>query len=145
MGHGGGIDGFSTDIARYPDDHICIIVLSNFEHASRILPQGLAAIVFGEEYELPHVEITVNPEIFDEYIGRYGSERDDVHTFTKENNKLFLQPPRGTKERLFPESETTFFSRIVDAQFSFIKDKKGKVIKVILHQHGEDFDLEKVG
>jgi len=29
--HGGGVNGFATSIQRYPQENVCIIVLSNFE------------------------------------------------------------------------------------------------------------------
>ena len=54
IAHRGGIDGFSTHIGRFPDDKICIIILSNFKHApSSRISKKIAAILFGEKYELP--------------------------------------------------------------------------------------------
>jgi hypothetical protein len=38
---------------------------------------------------------------------------------------------------LFPESETKFFLKVVDAQVSFVKDDQGAVTHLILHQGGE--------
>ena len=29
--HGGGVEGFSSSIQRYPDDRVCIVILSNFD------------------------------------------------------------------------------------------------------------------
>lgn len=54
IGHGGGINGFSTMIDRYPDDKVAVIVLSNVE-GSAVSPasRDMAAIVFGEKYEMP--------------------------------------------------------------------------------------------
>lgn len=50
VSHSGGIEGFVTEIDRYPDDGVVIIVLSNLE---RTLPDtialGIAKMVFGEE------------------------------------------------------------------------------------------------
>lgn len=50
IGHGGGINGFSTMIERYPDDKVCVIVLSNME-GSVVGPAAreLAAIVYGQK------------------------------------------------------------------------------------------------
>lgn len=50
IGHGGGIHGFSTSIIRYPDDKVCVIVLSNFIPSSADKIAGdLAGIVLGIE------------------------------------------------------------------------------------------------
>jgi CubicO group peptidase (beta-lactamase class C family) len=52
--HGGGINGFVTDILRYPDQKVCVVVLCNVTplNTGRIA-QDLAAIAFGDPYELP--------------------------------------------------------------------------------------------
>ncbi len=63
--HGGGIEGFNTVIARYPNERVCVIALSNLNSgALDQIGDDLAAIVFGEPYELPRArkEISVNPE-----------------------------------------------------------------------------------
>ncbi len=54
LSHGGGINGFNTTINRYPDDDACVIVLSNVNSpAIGKIGQTLAAIAFGEKYDLP--------------------------------------------------------------------------------------------
>jgi CubicO group peptidase (beta-lactamase class C family) len=54
ISHGGGINGFSTFISRYPDDHVTVIVLGNLESvATGPIAKALSAILFGEKYELP--------------------------------------------------------------------------------------------
>ena len=54
VGHGGGIEGFSTTIRRFPNDDLCIILLSNvrtFQIVQKI-SQDLAAIVLGEKKKI---------------------------------------------------------------------------------------------
>lgn len=48
IGHGGGIHGFSTSILRYPDDKVCVVVLSNVIPA-RVdrISRDLAGIALG--------------------------------------------------------------------------------------------------
>jgi CubicO group peptidase (beta-lactamase class C family) len=54
IGHGGGIFGFVTYIARFPDDDAFVVVLANVVNTN---PQGmardLAGTLFGEKVELP--------------------------------------------------------------------------------------------
>ena len=46
--HGGGVSGFNTFLLRFPEDEVCIIVLSNVNPAPvRPIAQKLAAVVFG--------------------------------------------------------------------------------------------------
>ena len=54
ISHGGGINGFLTYILRVPDKKLCVVVLCNVTPAnSEKVAQDLAAIVLGEEYEVP--------------------------------------------------------------------------------------------
>ena len=51
ISHGGGIYGFATQLSRYPDDRVTVVVLSNVQGASASAVSGnLSAIVFGEPY-----------------------------------------------------------------------------------------------
>jgi hypothetical protein len=45
---------------------------------------------------------------------------------------------------IFPESETDFFFKVVDAQINFIKDKQGAASGLVLHQNGIDQDAKKL-
>jgi CubicO group peptidase (beta-lactamase class C family) len=65
ISHGGGIYGFATQIARYPDDRVTVIVLSNVEGASSgMVANNLASIVFGDPVTLPkrHVAVAIPPK-----------------------------------------------------------------------------------
>ena len=59
ISHGGGINGFNTELTRFPEDRVTIVVLRNADYGmpapGRII-QSLAAIVFGETYQLPSQE-----------------------------------------------------------------------------------------
>ena len=41
---------------------------------------------------------------------------------------------------IYPESETMFFLKVVDAQLEFRKDTKGAVTGVVMHQGGRHHD-----
>lgn len=155
--HSGEMEGFTSDIKRYPDDKVCIIVLSNCDYLHVLQPnvtkitKGLAAIIFGEKYELPQKRIAVNPEIYDQYVGKYRFKEDFFLTVTKENNKLITQVTGQEKLEVYPESETEFFNNVmIDGKISFIKDERGAVTKLILHQisrqapDGKDMVAEKI-
>lgn len=72
--HGGGIQGFVTHLAYYPDDKITVAVLSNvMGTAPPGLAVKLAAVARGEKALLPdeRKEITVPAEILSQYVGTY--------------------------------------------------------------------------
>jgi CubicO group peptidase (beta-lactamase class C family) len=140
-GHGGGINGFATDIVRYPDDKVCVVVLANELPASPgKVARDLARITFGESVALPKERIVaqVAPEVLDAYIGRYELGPKFVMTITREGDHLMAQPTNQAKLAFFPESETDFFAKVADAQIGFVKDDAGKVTHMVANQGGRE-------
>jgi CubicO group peptidase (beta-lactamase class C family) len=154
LNHGGGIDGFNTIIVRFLNDDTCIIALSNTVPATLgPMSQKLAALLFGEKYELPQdevaaaaarKEIKVDPKIFDAYVGDYQLAPNFIMTVTREGDKLMVQATGQGKSEIFPESETKFFSKVVNAQLVFNKDDKGVVEKLTLYQNGNEVPGKKI-
>jgi CubicO group peptidase (beta-lactamase class C family) len=147
ISHGGGINGFVTFIARYPDDKTFVVVLSNVESApSNRIARDLTAMVFGEPYEIPkeRVAIKLDPKTYDAYVGQYELAPTVTVTVTKEDDRLMVQLTGQPKVEVFPESETKFFLRVVDAQITFVKDDKGQVTHLVLHQGGQDRQAKKI-
>ncbi|MBO0722435.1 MAG: serine hydrolase [Blastocatellia bacterium] len=140
VSHGGGINGFSTFLARFPEEKVTIVVLRNADYGSNNnkISEDLAAIVFGEKIEVPHerVAIKIDPKILDAYVGQYELNPNFIITMTREGDRLMTQATGQPKFELFPESETKFFLKVVDAQVTFVKDDKGVVTHLILHQGG---------
>jgi hypothetical protein len=48
------------------------------------------------------------------------------------------QATNEPKFPLFPESDAKFFLKVVDAQLEFLKNDKGDVTSLVLHQGGRD-------
>lgn len=51
--HPGSINGFTSEILRFPDEHVTVIVLANLEDAHIVGPD-LAAMVLGDPFSLPN-------------------------------------------------------------------------------------------
>jgi CubicO group peptidase (beta-lactamase class C family) len=142
VAHGGGINGFSTILARFPEEKVTVVVLRNADYGTPNpgrVSQDLAAILFGEKYEIPRerVAIKIDPKILDAYVGQYELRPDFIITMTREGDSLMTQATGQPKFELFPESETKFFLKVVEAQVTFVKDEKGVVTHLILHQGGD--------
>ncbi len=147
ISHGGGINGFVTHIACFPQDDACIVILCNLT-ASRTgqIYRDLAAILFGEQYELPKEKkvAKIDPALYDAYVGSYELEGGRSIRVYKEGNRILAEfEDQGTAE-LLPESETRFFIREADVGISFIKDDTGKVTRLIIHQTGEETPAKKL-
>lgn len=147
IGHGGGINGFVTAIDRFPDDQACVIVLCN---ATRNNPgtivRDLAAILFGESYELPRKreEIAVAEDVLRRYAGRYQLAPDTVLVLEVDQGRLLGAPEGQAKVRLRADSTTTFFIEEIDARVEFVKDEQGKVTHLLLRQGERERKAERV-
>ena len=141
IAHDGGIEGFNTSLAYYPDDKLVVAVLANLNgQAPGQLTGKLAQVVHGEKVVLAaeHKEITLPPEVLKQYVGTYELTPAFSIAVTLEGDRLMTQATNQQKLPVFPESETMFFLRVVDAQIEFVKDDKGQVASLILHQNGRD-------
>jgi CubicO group peptidase (beta-lactamase class C family) len=141
VSHGGGINGFNTYLTRFPAEKITIIALrnSNFGVSPDKVCADFAAILFGEKYEIPGTQVVakVDPKIYDAYVGEYQLAPNFILTVTREGDRLMTQATGQGKIEIFPESETKFFPKVMEAKITFVKDESGKVTHLILQQGGE--------
>lgn len=138
IGHGGGIFGFVTYIARFPDDDAFVVVLSNSVAGnSQGVASALAGTLFGEKVDLPGEKkaISLDSKILDRYAGVYQVGPMTV-TVTNEDGHLMVQPKGQAKLEAFASSETDFFLKPVDAAFTFVLGEDGKAKEIQLKQGG---------
>ena len=147
MDHGGGIEGFNTFLAYFPDEKLTLVVLANLNgQAPQDIANRLAAVVHGEKVELPseRKEITVAPKILEQYVGTYQMAPKIEMKITLEGGQLVTQLSGQGKVPLFAESETKFFPKVVDAEIEFGRDEKGDVAWLVLHQNGRDMKAPRI-
>ncbi len=83
-------------------------------------------------------EIEVEAGILQRYVGVYEIQPGFDLTVTVEGDKLFSQATGQQKFQIFPESETKFFLKVVDAQLEFMENEKGEFDSFILYQGGQE-------
>ena len=80
----------------------------------------------------------------DSYVGQY-QLGDVVLTVEKsEDSVLWIRVGNQPAYSIYPKSETKFFYTVADRQMSFVKDKQGKTVQLILHQVVTDQVAKKV-
>jgi len=139
--HGGGIEGFNTTLAYYPDDKLAVIVLGNLNgSAPQEIASKLGAVAHGEKVVMPSErnEVPIDPKVFNGYVGRYELAPNFILTVTREDDHLFTQATGQPKLQIFPESDRDYFLKVVDAQITFVTDSNGRATELILHQGGMD-------
>lgn len=142
VSHGGGINGFNTYLARFPEEKVTVVVLRNVDGGAPgpgKISADLAAILFGEKYEMPQAQTLtkVDPKLYDAYVGEYQLAPTFIIAVRRDGDRLMAQATGQPAFEIFPESETKFFLKVVEAKITFVKDASGKVTHLILHQGGD--------
>jgi len=99
----------------------------------------------GINYTLPvqRIEIKLDTKKLEELVGQYELNPDFIITISLDKDQLYLQATGQQKLEIFPESETEFFLKVVDAQIIFQK-KDGNVTGLILYQANQEMPAKKI-
>ena len=87
--------------------------------------------------------VKLDPKVLDGYVGEYELAPGAVLTIRKEGDRLMARLTGQSFLEIFPESETKFFYKAVDAQITFVKDAQGRISELVLHQSGRDLRAKK--
>jgi CubicO group peptidase (beta-lactamase class C family) len=138
--HGGGIEGFNTHLAYYPDTQTTVVALSNVNGvAPSEIVSKLGGLMHGEAAVLTHErkEISVPREVLARYVGTYALSPQLNVMVTLDGDQLLTQVSGQQRIPTFAESRTRFFVKVVDAQWEFV-ETGGKVTHVVLYQGGRE-------
>lgn len=145
IGHGGGIDGFITNIDRYPEDKTLIVFLSNQADSDIPALRGIVDLAFGREVQMPkeRKEIQLDSSLLDEYVGNYEIVPTFVLSITRDGNQLITQATGQGPLPVFAEAKDALFAKAIDAQLTFEREE-GKIVRLILHQGGRKTPAKRV-
>jgi len=145
--HNGGTGGYRTFIGFDQKRRAGVVVLTNTGNGA----DDIGFHLLESKYELAKFEppkartaISLDPKISAAYVGEYELGPGFIISVSQQDDRFFAQATGQPKFELFPESETEFFLKVTDAQVTFVKDDKGVVTKLILHQGGANQDAKKV-
>jgi CubicO group peptidase (beta-lactamase class C family) len=148
IAHGGGLHGFLSQLARFPDNDMTVIVLGNSSPPTPGVSPASLALAVAEIYLWEEMDaresIAVNADtdaaVYSDYVGRYQYPQGAVMTVTLEGDSLFAQLPGEPQFEIFPKSDTEFFWKAVDAQVTFVRDEQGAVSHAVHKQGGREFE-----
>lgn len=147
VGHGGGIHGYITTIARIPVDDVCVIVLSNASDESvDKIGKDILNVLYNKPYDIPkeRTAITLPDEKLNEYTGEY-EIRPGLNVAMSVKDGLLIAVPTGqTPKELYAEKEDFFFEKTEDVQVSFTRNEKKEVDGFVLHQGGREMKCKKI-
>ncbi len=88
ISHGGGINGFLSQLSWYPDDDLIVAVLSNSTSAEpAALEARIARAVLGVP-EPDHAEVTLEPDELKRYAGSYDFGRNPITVVARDGRLL---------------------------------------------------------
>ncbi|HEX6717052.1 MAG TPA: serine hydrolase [Pyrinomonadaceae bacterium] len=139
--------GYKSYLVGYINSGQGAVVMTNSENGAQLVLEILRSIA--AEYQWPDYHpkeraiAKIDSAIYDAYVGEYEVAPGLILSVTKEGDKLFSQSPGQPRSEMLPESETIFFLRSIDAQFTFVREE-GRVVSVVIHRGSRDFQARKI-
>ena len=125
-----------------------VVVLSNAATTAGIDDIGLHVLdarfpVLQVQAPTTHTQITVDPALFDRYVGGYTVAPNFILTVTRDGDRLFMQATGQPRFELFAEGEKAYFLKAVDAQVTFETNGEGNATGLVLHQNGQSISAKR--
>jgi hypothetical protein len=91
------------------------------------------------------VAIQLDPAVLERDVGTYQFEPPphDIHTVSREGNRLFIDWPKEFKSELFADSQSTFFMKVSPVQLRFIENE-GQVTQIEFLTGGNTLHMKKI-
>ncbi|MBO0779963.1 MAG: serine hydrolase [Ktedonobacteraceae bacterium] len=147
FGHSGDNIGYKCLSTTYVEHGMGAVVLTNADDGGWVAQELVRSIA--QEYAWPdylpnRLAATVDPQIYDAYVGDYEFHPGFSFTVSKGVAELFLEVPHQMPIALQPSSETTFFARTVNSEILFTKHEEGEVTGLVLKQEHRETSAKKV-
>jgi len=139
--HGGGIEGFNTFLAYYPDSKVTLAVLANINgQAPGQIAAKLGELAHGGTIQTTseRKEISLPVATLSKYVGTYELGPGANMMIRLAGDHLTTQLTGQQQFPIFAESETKFFLKAVDAQVEFFMDASGAVTHAVMYQNGRE-------
>jgi hypothetical protein len=145
--HGGVNEGFESLFVAYRNHGDGAVVMTNAQGGSLLADSLMRSIAmeygWADFHPVVRTEVKVDRTILARYVGTYPLAPNFDMVVTLEGDQLITQATGQDKVPIFPESQTKFFPKIVDAEIEFQSNDKGQVTGLILHQGGRDMKAPK--
>lgn len=143
--HNGGTGGYRSYVGFDPQSRAGVVVLSNMSTPAGV--DDIGSHVLDPSLPLarpPRKAITIDPALFDRYVGKYELKPGFVLTITREGSRFFLQATDQPRFEMFAEGERDFFLKAPDAQVTFEEVTDGRAARLTLHQGGAHLPAKRI-
>jgi hypothetical protein len=151
ISHSGGLQGWTAELAYYPEQKCSVAVLTNAMPANPELNPGLIARSIANKVledvfksvPPPQVDPSIKPSAFPEYIGKYDYVQA-VMEITVENNHIYSTITDQQTLELLPMGKDQFFWKDLEAEITFMRNDKGEITAAMHSQNGKSFLATKI-
>jgi CubicO group peptidase (beta-lactamase class C family) len=146
-GHG---DGWVHYVIGFPDKKIAIVIMSNSASCESIfkeLVEKLTDVIIPWEWEgyFPYrANVKLSAADLQKFTGEYEGKLKAIVTLV--NGQLKVESPTVNlpKTTLYASNDHHFFLKIMSTDIDFVKGPDGKIVKALLDDEGEHYELTKV-
>lgn len=134
FGHNGGIDGFASVLAYFPEDDLAVAYCTNGQvYPMNDILIGVLSIYFGNPYSIPTFmpsSVMLTTEDLDKYLGVYSSTQIPLKiTITKDNTTLIAQATGQSSFPLEATEKNSFKFDPAGIRMEFSPEKKELTLK----------------
>ena len=149
-GHGGGIDGFVSNLAYFPNENVALAITANgMNYNFNDILIGVLSIYFNVPFEMPDFsakKITLSQKQLENYEGEFSSKSLPlIITLKVTDDQLFGQATGQAAFPLTPFSTTEFRFEQAGLLIEFAQDNSGEIQydSFVLNQGGGKFPYER--
>lgn len=134
-GHGGGIDGFASNLIYFPEDKLTVSYCTNgVVYPMNDILIGVGSIYYNKDYSIPDFidrpAINLSSEELDKYLGEYSSTQIPLKiSITKDKSALFAQATGQSAFPLEAADKDKFRFEQAGIVIEFNSDKTGFTLK----------------
>ncbi|MDZ7714886.1 MAG: serine hydrolase [Balneolaceae bacterium] len=143
MWHNGGTGGFTSFTGINKENNTGVVVLAN---GTSNISDEVGLYLLDRKHKLPEIKetISVSRELLKQYTGSYALSPMFSIEVTLKDGQLFAQATGQQKLPIFPESETIFFYKAVQAKLEFLKNEQGEINRIKLYQAGREIEGHRI-
>jgi hypothetical protein len=112
------------------DGDVRYMVVDHIEQPSDLVP--------------PPKVVTIQPNVFDRYVGHYAFPGYAVMTVSRDGDRFLTQVTGQPQLQIFATGEREFFAKAVDVKFTFVTNDEGVATQLIVHQNGNDISAPRM-
>ncbi len=145
----GHIDGWTHYVIGFPATKQAFVIMTNSSNGESIFKElvekltGVSIPWYWEGYNPYRPTVKLTEAALRQYTGTYDGKLkvkvELVNGKLKASSETNGLPPTN----MYPSSANHFFLKVMEAEIEFVKDKNGNVIKAVLDDEGEHYELMK--